>query len=142
MTTKVPGQMGPHFTITEEHAFQALRAILEYPGARNLVSELHDLMCRREVTDVAELFDAKTAGLVLGPASIVRDMEQAAKCGTADNHTYHFAMTAIVYAMALEKLDPDFFPQRKHVMPQDREGYEARRQAIMAYVRSLAEPKP
>lgn len=137
MTTKVPGQMGPHFTITEKSAHEALLAIMEKEGARNLVGELHRLMNKREVTDVAELFDAKTAGLVLGPAAVVRDMQEAAKWGQADNHTYHFAMTAIVYAMALEKLDPEFFKERKHSMPGDRDAYLAKRQEIMAYVRSI-----
>jgi len=142
MTTKVPGQMGPHFSLTGEHCLEALKAILEKEGARNLVGELHRLMNSRDVDDVAELFDAKTAGLVFGPVSIVRGMKESARSGQAENHTYHFAITAIVYAMALEKLDPDFFREKKHAGPQDQEGYEAKRQEIMAYVRSLAEPKP
>ena len=142
VTTQVPGQMGPCFQITDKHGLEALKAILESQGASNLVGELHALMRRREVEDVAELFDAKTAGLVFGPAGVVSRMEHATKWGIVNNYTYHFAMTAIVYAMALQKLDPDFFREGKHSIPQDREGSEAKRQEIMSYVRTLAEPKP
>jgi hypothetical protein len=134
--TKVPGQMGPFFLITDTHCLEALKAILEKDGAQNLVGELHRLMKRRKITDVAaELFDVRSCGMTYGPAGIVHGLKDAVECGQAENYTCHFAMTAIVYAMALEKLDPDFFREKKHVGAEGSEEYEARRQEIMAYVR-------
>ena len=140
--TIVPGQMGPHFNLTKGTCFEALQAILEKDGAANLVSELYHLMRKQKVDDVAEIFDAKKAGMVFGPASIIRGLKSAVECGQAENYTMHFAMTAIVYAMALEKLDPDFFKEKKHVAPQDSIGYEKKRQEIMEYVRALNAREP
>jgi len=178
--TKVPGQGGPYYSLTFNHAdserMAALDAILEKPGAQDLISELygrmhrsaipgsylvsipalkdllktqggqnlirelHCLMNRRKVDDMAKLFDTRTAGMVFGPKSLMHSFKASVECGQAENCTYHFAMTAIVYAMALEELDPDFFKGMKHMSPQDHEGYEARRQKILAYVRSLVPP--
>jgi len=134
--TKVPGQGGPYFSLTESECGPALKAILEREGAENLVQELHRWMRRRRVEDVASLFDSRTAGMTCGPASVVRGLKEAVESGTAENHTYHFAMTAIVYAMALEKLDPEFFREKRHMV--DSAAYEKRRREIMEYVRRIA----
>jgi hypothetical protein len=142
MTTTVPGQMGPHYTLSDKHCAEALKAILEKDGAANLVSELYHLMRKRKVDDIAEIFDAKNAGMVFGPASVVRSLKSAVEWGQAENYTMHFAITAIVYAMALEKLDPDFFEEKKHAPPQDPAGYEKMRQEIMEYVRVLNAREP
>jgi hypothetical protein len=76
--------------------------------------------------------------VAFGPASVVRGLKAAVEAGIAENYTYHFAMTAIVYAMALEKLDPTFFKEQ-HVAPSDHAEYEKRRLEILEYVRRLAE---
>lgn len=133
--TYVPGQMGPYFSLTERECAAALKAILEKEGASNLVQELHRLLRKSKVEDVASLFDSR--GSVFGPASVARGLKEAVESGIADNYTFHFAMTAIVYAMALEKLDPEFFKAYKHVPPQGVGGYEQRRQEVMEYVRRL-----
>lgn len=135
--TKVPGQMGPYIALTERECAPALKAILEREGATNLVEELHRWLRRRKVEDVAALFDSRGAGMTYGPASVVRALKDAVESGVAENHTYHFAMTAIVYAMALEKLDPEFFKAKKHV-PLDNVEYEKRRREVMEFVRRLA----
>jgi hypothetical protein len=129
------------FMLTKAHCLEALQAILEKEGARNLVGELHRLMNKQEAPSVAALFDTKTAGMVFGPTSVVRGLVEAAECGTADNFTYHFAMTAIVYAMALEKLDPGFFKEGRHSLPKDHDGYEAARTAIKEYVLTISPQK-
>lgn len=134
--TKVPGQSGPYFRLTESECGTALKAILERDGAANLVEELHRWLRKRKVEDVGSLFDTRSAGLTYGPASVVRGLKEAVESGIAENHTYHCAMTAIVYAMALEKLDPEFFKQKKHVP--DNAEYEKRRHDVMEYVRRLA----
>lgn len=134
--TKVPGQAGPYIRLTERECAAALKAIVEREGAANLVEELHRWLRKRKVEDTAALFDSLTAGMTYGPASVVRGLKEAVESGIADNYTFHFAMTAIVYAMALEKLDPEFFKEKRHVPP-DNAAYEKRRQEIMEYVRRL-----
>ncbi len=136
---KVPGQMGPHFMLTEKHCHEALKAILERDGAQNLVGELHRLMRARKVEDPASLFDLGTCGMVYGPANVVESLREAVQHGTADNHTYHFAMTAVFYAMELERLDPSYFRERKHGFAFA--GFEENRTAVLEYVRSLLDRK-
>jgi hypothetical protein len=114
----------------------ALDSMLKERGCRNLIGELHRRSMARPGLDVAELFDIRTAGMALGPRGVIKSLIEASEYGTADNNTFHFAMTAVVYAMALEKLDPDFFPEKKFLPPQDRNGYEVRRQEIKEYVTS------
>ena len=107
---KVPGQMGPYFLLTDDADITAasLDAILESPGASNLIEELHRRMHRKKVSDPVSLF-VPVCSALFGPIGVIKGLAEAVKSGIADNYTYHFALTALVYALEISKRNPGFF---------------------------------
>jgi hypothetical protein len=109
MPKKVPGQMGPYFSLSNKNTTSdALDAILEKDGADNLVEELHRKLRKRDISNMENPIDVRTV-VLHGKQSILNGLREAIRTGIADNYTFHFAATALAYAMELEKLNSGFF---------------------------------
>ena len=109
MPKQVPGQMGPYYSLNDEKTIgAALDAILEKDGAGMLIEELHRRLRKRNISDKENPIDVRTI-VIHGRKSILNSLRDAIRSGIADNYTFHFAATALAYAMELEKLDPKFF---------------------------------